>query len=186
MWAWTRGPEHVTFTKEAERRVFDLANELGKIYIEDPPLVLAASVRIKIARVAVALAARTFSTDATHQKVVVKPQHVQDAVALINIFYGMEAFGYRARSKEELADRQEALKNRAKIKNYLKGRPLLAKHLRNAGKFRRQDLEELLNVPRDEANGIINTLYEARMVRRVLGDIYVEPTLHELLRSIRI
>jgi hypothetical protein len=50
-----------------EAKVFDAANEMGKLYIEDPPLIQAANVRIKIARVAVALAARTFSTDASRE-----------------------------------------------------------------------------------------------------------------------
>jgi hypothetical protein len=183
MWVWTRTADDVVFTPEAEAKVFDAANEMGKLYIEDPPLIQAANVRIKIARVAVALAARTFSTDASHEKVVVAPQHVADAIAFINILYGMQAFGYRERSRETLADRLAAEQNKEEIAQYLKGRPLLAKHLRNAGKFRRQDLEELLACSKEEANGIINKLFEARMVRRVLGDIYVEPTLHALLRE---
>jgi hypothetical protein len=186
MWAWTRQQDQVTFYKEAEKRIFDKANEMGKMYIEDPPLVQAANIRIKIARVAAAIAVRTFSTDATHEKVIVKPVHVDSAVQFMNTLYGMAAFGYRDRSREILADRRSAEENKDKIKQYLLGRPLLAKHLRTAGKFRRQDLEELLSISKEEANGIINTLYEARMVRRVLGDIYVEPTLHSLLRSIRV
>jgi hypothetical protein len=104
----------------------------------------------------------------------------------MNVLYGMPTFGYRERSKEVLADRYAAEQNRGTMTQYLKGRPLLAKHLRSQGKFRRQDLEELLSISRDEANGIINTLYENRMVRRYLGDIYVEPTLHALLREVKI
>jgi len=186
MWCWTRSVDQVLFQKRAETRVFELANEMGKRYIEDPPLVQAANIRIKIARIAAAIAARLFSTDSTYQKVVVRPEHVNAACRFMNVLYGMPTFGYRERSKEILSDREAAQSNKEKMAQYLKGRPLLAKHLRNQGKFRRQDLEELLNVPRDEANGIINTLYEARMVRRYLGDIYVEPTLHELLREVKI
>jgi len=185
-WCWTRTAEHVQFLKPAEQLVFDLANEMGKRYIEDPPLVQAANIRTKIARVSVALAARLFSTDPSYQKVIVRPEHVKAACTFMNVLYGMPTFGYRERSKEILADRAAAEDNKKTIAQYLKGRPLLAKHLRNQGKFRRQDLEELLNIPRDEANGIINTLYEARMIRRYLGDIYVEPTLHALLREVKI
>lgn len=186
MWCWTRTADQISFTREAESKVFDLANEMGKQYIEDPPLVQAANIRIKIARLAVAIAARTFSTDASHQKVIVKPSHVEDAARFMNVLYGMPTFGYRDRSKEVLADRYAAEQKKGDIEQYLKGRPMLAKHLRNQGKFRRQDLEELLNISREEANAIINTLYEARMVRRVLGDIVVEPTLHALLREVKL
>lgn len=170
MWVWTRQPEQIVFRADAERKVFDAANEMGKLYIEDPPLVQAANIRIKIARVAVALAARTFSTDAKHEKIIVTKVHVEDAVSFFHLLYGMETFGYRERSREILSDRLAAIGHSERIEQYLKGRPLLMKHLRNQGKFRRQDLEELLNVTRDEANGIINTLYEARMIRRHLGE----------------
>lgn len=186
MWTWTRTPEQVKFSKRTEDKIFDLANEMGKLYIEDPPLVQAANIRVKIARVAAAMAARTFSTDASHESIVVTPQHAEDAVAFMNRLYGMTAFGYRERSREILGDRLAAEENREDISQYLVSYPLLAKHLRNAGKFRRQDLEELLAISKEEANAIINKLYNARMVRRVLGDIYVEPTLHALLREIRL
>jgi hypothetical protein len=186
MWCWTRTPDQIQFYKQAEQKVFDLANEMGRRYIEDPPLVQAANIRIKLARLAAAIAARTFSTDKDFEKVIVKPEHVGAAARLMNVLYGMPTFGYRERSKEVLADRYAAEQNRGTMTQYLKGRPLLAKHLRSQGKFRRQDLEELLSISRDEANGIINTLYENRMVRRYLGDIYVEPTLHALLREVKI
>jgi hypothetical protein len=186
MWVWTRTADQITFGKRTEAKIFDLANEMGKLYIEDPPLVQAANIRVKITRVAAALAARTFSTDASYERVIVTPQHVQEAVAFMNRLYGMTAFGYRERSREILGDRLAAEQNKEDIQQYLVSYPLLAKHLRNAGKFRRQDLEELLAISKEEANAIINKLYESRMVRRVLGDIYVEPTLHSLLREIRV
>jgi len=148
--------------------------------------VQAANIRIKIARVAAALAARTFSTDDSCEKLIVRPEHVDDAVLFMNRVYGMTAFGYRERSREIISDRLAAEQNREDIQQYLVGYPLLAKHLRNTGKFRRQDLEELLAISKEEANAIINKLYNARMVRRVLGDIWVEPTLHALLREIKL
>src|SRR5205823_9872562 len=57
MWCWTRGIEDVTWARGAEDEVYKTALALGERYVEDPPLVQAANVRIKVARVAVALAA---------------------------------------------------------------------------------------------------------------------------------
>lgn len=185
MWVWTRQAHHVRFTPDAEARVFDAANEIGKLYVEDPPLIMAASVRIKLARVAVAMAARTFSTDETRENVIILPAHVEAAKQFINLLYGMQVFGYRERSKEQLSDRLIAEQNKERMAQYLKGRPLLAKFLRTTGKFRRQDLDEIMSQSKEESNGIISTLYEARMVRKVLGDIVVEPTLHDLLRRVK-
>jgi hypothetical protein len=183
LWVWTRTPDHIKWSPGTERLVLDEANAIGKLYIEDPPLIQAANVRIKIARIAVAIAARLFSTDKKFERVIVTKQHVEAAVRFMNLLYEMPAFGYRERSKERIADREQAESKRDSVWQYLLSRPTLHKFLRGTGQFRRQDLEEILNVSRDEANGIINALYESRMVRKVKGDIVIEPTLHTLLRE---
>lgn len=185
LWCWTRQTHQIIWAAGAEDRVFNAANELGKLYVEDPPLIQAANIRIKIARIAAAIAGRLFSTDSTYENIVVQVQHVDAAVQFINLLYGMRSFGYRERSREQLADRLIAEKNKDTMAQYLKGRPTLAKYLRTTGKFRRQDLDEIMNLSREESNAIISTLYENRMVRKVLGDIVVEPTLHSLLRETR-
>ena len=184
-WVWSRQPEQIIWTRGAEEHVFDAANRMGKRYVEDPPLIQAANVREKIARVAVAIAARLFSTDETHERIMVKDEHVRAAVEFIDSLYNMTGFGYAERSREIIGDRKEARRRKRGIKKYLADKPGLAKFLRSAGKFRRQDLEEIMNVDREFANAIINTLWEARMVRKVKGDIWVEPTLHDLLREVR-
>jgi CRP-like cAMP-binding protein len=171
--------------KSAKFAVYKLANDMGKRYVEDPPLVQAANVREKIARFSVAIAARLFSTDDTYEKIVVRRQHVYAAVAFMDQIYNMPGFGYAERSRELISDRRSAEKNKTEIRHFLSNNRGLAKFLRSAGKFRRQDVEEVLNVDREEANAIISTLYESRMVRKLKGDILVEPTLHDLLRKMR-
>lgn len=185
MWCWTRKPTQVIWSKGAEDTVFKLANEMGKRYTEQPPLVQAANIRIKIARVAVALAARTFSTDETHENVIVTKEHVQDAVTFMDLLYGLPSFGYAERSRERLLDIAEAEENREEIRRYLLERRGLAKFLRGVGRFRRQDLEEIMNADRDTANAVINKLWTSRMIRKDGQDIRIEPTLHSLLREVR-
>lgn len=184
LWAWTRKPDQIVWANNSESTVLAAANEMGRRYVEDPPLVQAANIRLKIARVAVALAARLFSTDSTHENVLVRPEHVEDAVVFMDRLYSMGVFGYAERSRERISDAREAQQNVDDIREYLNDRPGLAKFLRNHAKFRRQDLEEILDVSREEANGTINALWEARMVRKEQADIRVEPTLHELLRGL--
>lgn len=183
-WAWSRTPEHIIWMKGSEQLVFKAANDLGARYIEDPPLIQAANVREKVARVAVALAARTFSTDPQGERVIVKRAHVRDAVSFIDSLYGMRGFGYAERSRDILTHRKEAGKHAKEIKQYLTRKAGLAQFLRGTSKFRRQDIEEILNVDREQANAIISRLWDAKMVRKEKGDIYIEPTLHTILREI--
>lgn len=184
-WVASRKPDQIEFTESATKAVYRYANELGGRYVEDPPLIQAANVRTKIARVAVALAARTFSTDSTRQLIIIEREHVEDAVKFIDRIYGMPGFGYAERSNEAIGDREEAKRQKRNIKKYLATHENLAKFMRSNGKFRRQDLEEVLNMSRDQANGTINTLWAARMVRKDKGDVRIEPTLNEILREIK-
>lgn len=184
-WAWTRTAEQVVWARGAEQVVYDQALKMGALYTEDPPLVQSANIRLKIARVAIALAVRTFSTDETHEKVIVTGAHVEDAVYFMNTLYNMPGFGYAERSREVLSDRQAAAEAYDDVKQYLIGRKGLAKFLRNAGRFQSKDLESFMNMSRDEANAVVNTLWSSRMVRKERGDVVVEPMLHSLLREVK-
>jgi hypothetical protein len=185
LWAWTRQVDQVVWGEGAEAAVRRAASELGRRYIEDPPLIQAADVREKIARLSVALAARLFSTDEGYQNVIVNKAHVDDAVKFINHIYSMDVFGYRERSDEAYRNREQAVKSRSDIRLYLLNMRGLAHFMRTNGSFRRQDIEEVMDMGREEANAVITKLWDARMVRKVKGDILVEPTLHKLLREVK-
>jgi hypothetical protein len=184
MWVWTRQAEQIVWARGAEDAVYKHALVMGENYIEDPPLVQAANIRIKIARLAVALAARLFSTDASHEKVVVTKAHVEDAVAFMTLLYGMPAFGYEERSRERLLEIEEAEDHSEEIRRFLLERRGLAKLLRTNGRFRRQDVEEVMNADREMANAIINQLWNTRMIAKEGADNVVQPTLHRILREV--
>lgn len=184
-WAWSRTAENIRWEEGATEAVYRFANELGRRYVEDPPLIQAANVREKLARLAVAIAARLFSTDERGEDILVKRSHVRAAVQFIDRLYKMEGFGYADRSAEVIADRTAAEKpiNKAAARTALNRNPGLARFLRGAGKFRRQDLEEILNTDREEANAIIAELLDLRMIYKDKGDVKLTPTLHRILRE---
>lgn len=183
MWAWSRKREQVKFTDRAVRATYKAAINLGRRYTEEPPLIQIANVRHKIARGAAALAASTFSTDETHENVVVTDKHVRDFVSFLDRVYGMREFGYLERSTEAIEDARYARKCFNKTEKYLMSKPGLAKYLRSSGRFKRQDLEEIMNCTRDGATTIINQLSEFRMIRKEGGFVIVTPALHDLLRE---
>ena len=186
-WAWSRNPEHIVWSEGATEAVYKAAEQLGGRYTEDPPLIQAANVREKVARLAVAIATRLFSTDERGEQIVVKPVHVRAAVSFIDHIYNMEGFGYAERSREVIADARaaETPENIAKARTVLGRNAGLSKFLRSQGKFRRQDLEEILDVDREEANAIISELYDLRMIYKDKGDVRLTPSLHRLLREVK-
>jgi 5S rRNA maturation endonuclease (ribonuclease M5) len=186
-WTWSRTADHIKWEEGAEATVYKQANELGRRYVEDPPLIQAANVREKVARLAVAIAARLFSTDERGEDLIVKRSHVRAAVSFIDRLYQMEGFGYWERSSEIIADREAAERpiNKAAARTALNRNPGLARFLKGAGKFRRQDLEEVLNTDREEANAIIAELLDLRMIYKDKGDVRLTPTLHKILRELK-
>jgi hypothetical protein len=183
-WVWSRGPENVRWDEGATEQVYRAAEDLGSRYVEDPPLIQVANVREKVARLAVAIAARLFSTDERAEDIIVTRKHVLAAVSFIDVLYQDTTFGYGERSREIIEDEHEAKRNRETARRYLENKGRLAKFLRSQGKFRRQDLEEILDIDREEANAIISQLYELRMVYKEKGDVKLTPTLHELLKEL--
>ena len=184
-WVWSRTPEQVKWASGAVEEVYKAANDLGARYIEDPPLIQAANVREKVARLSVAIAGRLFSTDERGEDIIVGRRHVQAAVQFIDRLYTMDGFGYSERSAEVIDDRRRAQspKNIKAARIALQNNEGLGRFLRGQGKFRRQDLEEILDIDREEANGIISTLVSLRMVYKDRGDVRLTPTLHTLLKE---
>jgi hypothetical protein len=183
MWVWTRQPDQIVWIEGAEDLVYQLAIEMGGRYTEDPPLVQAANVRIKIARLAGALAARTFSTDDEAERVLIREDHVKDAVRFFDHIYGMPAFGYQQRSHLRIADVTEAGRNIDNARAYLATRPVLVQMLLESVRFRGQDLEGILGVDRTMANSIAHTLYNQKMLRKEGPYFVVEPILQGILRD---
>lgn len=185
LWAWSRKADQVVWDVGAEEEVYASALALGERYVENPPLVQAANARVKVARIAVALAARTYSSDDSGELVVVRKAHVKDAVAFIDKIYGMVGFGYRQWSEEKINDIKEAAKFYDDAKVYVENNPGLAKFLRSMGSFRRTDLEDMLNMSKETANQVINTLWTYRMIIRQGPQIKLVPLMHDMLREIK-
>ncbi len=89
LWAWSRKIDDVVIDEAATTAILAEASRLSDIYgaAEDIPLVSPADMRVKLARLTVALAALLHSTDELHEKVIVKPVHVQVIGAYLDSIY---------------------------------------------------------------------------------------------------
>ena len=184
LWAWSRKAEHVEWKTDAYRGVYKAAEWLGKKYIDSPPLIQRTNVREKVARLSVALAIRTFSTDATGEHVVVTLDHVKDAMYFLDELYTYDNFGYLRLSQRVLKNRKTARRNRADIRKFLLENPRLLDFLIDRrGSFRAQDLEEMAHMQRDDVNFCLSRLTDAKMISKAKSQIILEPELHDLLRE---
>jgi hypothetical protein len=98
----------------------------------------------------------------------------------------MEGFGYGEISKEAIEDVREAAKMADEAKRYMVTTPGLAKFLRSMhGLFRSQDLQDMMNMSREEANGVIGRLWKFRLITRQGPNIKISPIMHDILREVK-
>lgn len=102
-WAWTRKIEDVHFTKEAEELCLKLSMEEAKRYSPVIPLIEPSEQRIKLARLAVAAAARQFSST-TGEDLCVTAQHVEYVHNLLENLYQKPSMQYRAFSISKFSE----------------------------------------------------------------------------------
>jgi hypothetical protein len=184
-WVWSRKREDVVWAREAEDAVYAHSRELGRMYVADPPLVQGQNIRTKIARIAVAIAGRTFSTDETRTRIVVEKIHVESAVTFLNYIYGLPSFGYREASEREQAEKHMAANYMDDVKEYMYARPGLARFLiASGGDFRAQQMQEQLNMTREESNLVIQKLSMMSMIKSLDAWTYrITPYLNTVLRE---
>ena len=136
LWVWTRKREQVVFEDSAVEEVRSAAIRMCGVYAISSRswLVEKATQKDKIARAAIAIAARTFSTDDTMQKIIVKREHVLFAERVFYMSYnslGMQYNLFSAHNKsapyiEESTKRNlerlldSSLRGRCTLKNLLK------------------------------------------------------------------
>lgn len=99
LWAWSRTEDHVIIDSRVEAEIFDAAERLTSEFTEVIPILDKGSTRLKIARLAASLAARTFSSNDSYDSVLVRRCHVQYIEQFLRTTYSDEYFGYREFSK---------------------------------------------------------------------------------------
>jgi hypothetical protein len=103
LWAWSRRPDQIKFTHEATKEILNKAREFGYTYSSTIPLVQAENIRIKLAKISAAIAARTFSTDASGELLMIDVPHVQYACSMLRTLYSKASMSYDAFSRAAIA-----------------------------------------------------------------------------------
>lgn len=186
-WAWSRKPEQILWKDDTEEYVLTTAEEFGNRYVPEPPLVQAENVRVKLARIAIAIAARTFSSDETGEYLVVGKEHVDAAVELLDVLYGMDSFGYKAHSRKVIRDREMSVKRRTQCYRYLVNEDGVRNTLMSVlgQNFKVRDFQEFGGLQQSEAQAAVTNLQQMKMVeRKDKGYMKMTPALIEVLKKL--
>lgn len=180
LWAWSRQPDQVVFTDEATRAILEQATDMGNTYSSRIPLVEAAEQRVKLARLSVAIAARTYSTQ-DGIILIVTLDHVLVVCSWLSKQYSKPSLSYdqysRARRAEDSLRNEEAVRTDLRtIARHISGSELEAdvdaayveiiEQLLNYSILRQSDLEDITALEKKEVKQLTSRLIRERFLRK--------------------
>lgn len=185
LWAWSRKSEQITITPEAEELILKRAEAMGKTYHASVPLVEPADQRIKLARLAVAAAARVFSTDEMGERVIVKPEHVEFIYQFLVGIYAKSSLAYDLYSRQKFAE--ETIGEVDEITEIIRGQ---GEHLVDAfldsKTMNATDIELICGIEKTEVKDMVTALVKNRCLKRSRYGFYKTPAFIELLKTIKL
>ena len=143
--------------------------------------------RVKLARIAVAIAARVFSCSEDGQEIIVHKEHVKAAVELLDALYGMDSFGYQSHSRKVIRDRELAVKRRSQCYRYLINEEGVRQTLMSVlgQNFKMRDFSEFGGLHQSEAQQAVTNLQQMKMIeRKDKGYMRMTPALIEVLKKL--
>ncbi|MBP2644408.1 MAG: hypothetical protein H6Q67_2295 [Firmicutes bacterium] len=186
LFAWSRTPEQVKFAPGTIEATLKAATSLSKTYgaATDVPLVSPADQRNKVIRIAAALAALTHSVDDSGENIIVYPGHVEYTEVYLRDIYNAPGCGLNFLAKvsvkeEELTDsKYTKIEDALRKLSVLRGDQLYGEFIRLFAKQRYlavKDVEDMLNIERDQAKAITTLLTRLNMVIKTSGGLKKTP-----------
>lgn len=186
-WAWSLTRKDVVITESASNAAAKLAIDLGNRYISDPPLVQGENVRFKIMRIAAAIAARTFSVTKSGG-LVVRLEHVKDAVRFLDLIYSQESMGYARASKRQIGAQERAREKYSRAVEFLREHyddVFLTLRMVGGNTFRTRDFVDHGAMDLTTARSVVQTLLKWNLIKLMSrGDIRMEVVLTEAIREL--
>jgi hypothetical protein len=180
LFTWSRKPEHVEYAPGSTDLILQAATILSTTYgkATDIPLVSPSDQRNKVARLAIACAALTNSTNDSGERIVVHPGHVEFILGYLqNVFNapgcGLNYYATLIVNEDELTQAKfEKLTDELRKLDTLKGAgkyhefiTLFAQHKY----LRLGDIEAMLSIEKEDAKAIVNRCVQLRMLITTSG-----------------
>ena len=185
LWAWTRKKEQIHFENEAISQCLESAIQLCNMFSEDIPLVDRATIKFKVARLSIALAVRTFSTNEELNVVIVRKCHILYIAKFLISMYARDSFGYdrftdSIKFQNTVIDKEDVVK---KLLEVLYPQALID-HLLNSNEISSVDIGDWCDLDMDGTRSLISYLVRKHALKRE-GRFYLKTIgFIELLRKL--
>lgn len=166
LWVWTRDETQIEFTDTATQSVLKYATKLCEQFTDSIPLIDRGSMRTKLARLAAALAGRTFSCK-DNLTLLVRECHVEYVYSLLVSIYSSEVFGYDSLTAAIKAT--HTLKDPERIQHHIENTPFpqdVVDSLLHTTKIELQDIQDWCGWDRNGAMQLVSFLVRKRALAR--------------------
>lgn len=164
--AWSRKPDDIIISSETEDAILQCASRMGATYSSACPIVEPSDQRLKIVRLATALAIRTYSVDESG-RVIVRPCHVEVVEEFLNRIYSAKALGYLDYSLTQKGE--ESLKDTSEVEAEIRLMPNArdtVKGLIESELIRTDDIVNFTEWDESNANEFIGFLARHNCIKR--------------------
>jgi hypothetical protein len=188
LWIWSRKKENIIFDELAINRILVRSNDLANIYSSAIPLVEPTEQRIKLARLSCAIAGWLFSTDAKHNNIIVKEEHVDFVYEYLCIIYDKPSMSYGIYSKHLFKrvrisdDMKLLLKDEFKqFYNWDVIRDALSEHKL----FRKSEFIDMTGMQKEEVQEFFRWAAKKKCISSTPSGFVLSPVFMALLKDIR-
>ncbi len=187
MWIWTRKPSQVIFTDDATHYILAESLLFGRTYHPSIPLVQVEDIRIKLARVAAAVAGRVFSTDSTRKNLLVTKECAEVGVRFIRRLYDNPPASYLSYSEAQYSATKipEVDKVQLLFDELGEYRGSFITGMLDTKQVGVTDVADFLNCDRYTAKEVVGKLVRAKCLIKNYTWYEKKPAFIELLRRMR-
>jgi hypothetical protein len=186
LWAWTRKVHQVEVPDDVWSVVLEKSKYLTSTYAEEVPIVDKGSMRYKLLRLSIALAARTFSTGDDLNVLHLRECHVEYVTQFLDRQYRSRGLGYydysQALSILKTIKDPDQIKVRVRetlhCEDFIDG-------LMTQDNIESSDIRDWCSMRREEADELLSFLVRKRALYRVGRSYRKSPTFITLLRELR-
>ena len=189
MWCWSRKPNEVEFEQDAIQHIYESSILLENLYDFSIPLIQVENVRFKLAKIAIAFAARFYSNTKNGKILLVRKSHVECAIVFFDRIYGKEASGYTAysemkKSVEEMVTPEKLRDIEMYFDKWKLQQKELLKFLMNNNTFDAKGIMEHLGCVQTEAIECISKLSIASCIAKRAAFYIKTPIFTKYLKGI--
>lgn len=169
MFAWSLKPSQIDFTISAYRECLTQTMKMAGEYHSSLPVFKAGSGRLKLARLALAIATIQFSWDNIQKKLIVTDKHVISASKVLHHMFRKPSFGYARYSKiqfnlQRVIDEDKILK---KVKEIFKEKEVdFYSFVSHSLGFTKFDIAEALGVHQMYVERCISQMFLSNLIKK--------------------